>query len=246
MKYNLSKISLLKVKAVEGDVGFVEDYLFDDDLWTIRYIVANVRPWIDTEEVLLTPLSIKGLDQKHKEIEFCHDKKSIENSPRISADEPVKRHQEKILLRENRASKHLIDDEGTVEEDSQRSLGVSMHPEALVTKSKKTTEKDECNSHLRSFREIRGYEVYCVDDFLGYLEDVEVDDEAWNVLCLLVKTDQGQNLKLAPGWVDCIYGSENMMKLNVPRVTVYENQDVEFSGFNIQDMKIQADQSPKE
>lgn len=41
------------VHALDDDVGHVEDFLVDDDTWTIRYLLVSVRHWWATHRVLV-------------------------------------------------------------------------------------------------------------------------------------------------------------------------------------------------
>ena len=41
------------VHALDGDVGHVEDFLVDDDTWTIRHLLVSVRHWWAAHRVLV-------------------------------------------------------------------------------------------------------------------------------------------------------------------------------------------------
>ena len=46
------------IEASDGRIGHVEDFLFDDQRWEIRYLVADTRNWWFGRHVLLSPASV--------------------------------------------------------------------------------------------------------------------------------------------------------------------------------------------
>ncbi len=44
-----------KLAALDGEIGSVKDFYFDDKTWTIRYLVADTEPWLPERLVLLYP-----------------------------------------------------------------------------------------------------------------------------------------------------------------------------------------------
>ena len=35
-----------RLEAVDGELGNVSDFLFDDERWVVRYLVADTRRWL--------------------------------------------------------------------------------------------------------------------------------------------------------------------------------------------------------
>lgn len=45
----LSKATILKgctLHCLDGKIGTVKDFYFDDQHWTIRYLIVNTRDWL--------------------------------------------------------------------------------------------------------------------------------------------------------------------------------------------------------
>ena len=53
------------IDAVDGKVGKVEDALFDDRYWRLRYVVADTGTWLPGKKVLLSPAHLKALSLIH-------------------------------------------------------------------------------------------------------------------------------------------------------------------------------------
>ena len=52
------------IHATDGEIGKVEDVYFDDNQWTIRYIVVRTGSWLFGREVLLSPIVLEQVDWK--------------------------------------------------------------------------------------------------------------------------------------------------------------------------------------
>jgi hypothetical protein len=46
MVRSVNEIRKYHIQARDGEIGAVEDFLFDDDAWTIRYVVVNTGKWM--------------------------------------------------------------------------------------------------------------------------------------------------------------------------------------------------------
>ena len=56
------------MKAADGEIGHVEDFLFDDKSWEIRYAIVDTKNWWPAKKVLLRPQWIKKMDWSEREI----------------------------------------------------------------------------------------------------------------------------------------------------------------------------------
>ena len=43
------------IQAFDGEIGHVEDFIFDDETWTIRYLIINTLNWWPGKKVLVSP-----------------------------------------------------------------------------------------------------------------------------------------------------------------------------------------------
>ncbi|MGQ9572217.1 MAG: hypothetical protein ACUVV3_03390 [Dehalococcoidia bacterium] len=46
-----------RLLATDDEIGTVKDFLFDDQLWTVRYLFADTAHWLSQRLVLIAPLS---------------------------------------------------------------------------------------------------------------------------------------------------------------------------------------------
>ena len=55
MLYRVEHLRGYTIRAIDGDVGTVDDILFDDRGWVVRYVVADTGGWLSSRRVLLSP-----------------------------------------------------------------------------------------------------------------------------------------------------------------------------------------------
>src|SRR5215212_2768285 len=91
MLTSAGKLVGYKLGAVDGQFGKVKDFYFDDETWTVRYLVADTGGWLPGLQVLISPFALKSVDHDTKHINVSLTKAQIEKSPPIDADKPVSR-----------------------------------------------------------------------------------------------------------------------------------------------------------
>jgi len=61
-------LSGYKLRSLDGDIGKVKDFYFDDHHWTIRYLVADTGDWLADRLVLISPHSLTAVDRKQRTV----------------------------------------------------------------------------------------------------------------------------------------------------------------------------------
>ena len=46
------KISGAAVRGTDGDIGTIEDFYFEEDRWTVRYLLVDTGKWFSGKRVL--------------------------------------------------------------------------------------------------------------------------------------------------------------------------------------------------
>ena len=49
-----------KLESLDGEIGKVKEFYFDDRYWTIRYLVADTGNWLTGRQVLISPYALAG------------------------------------------------------------------------------------------------------------------------------------------------------------------------------------------
>ena len=80
--------------ALDGEIGHVKDFYFDDQKWAIRYVVVDASSWISGRLVLLAPHAFGSLHPDGKVLLVNLTRQQIEKSPSIDTHKPVSRQYE--------------------------------------------------------------------------------------------------------------------------------------------------------
>jgi hypothetical protein len=82
------------IEAKDGAIGHVEDFILDDEDWTIRYMVVDTRNWLPGKKVLIAPCLIRSVrwDQSNVHVDLPRD--LVEASPEYDPSAPVNREYE--------------------------------------------------------------------------------------------------------------------------------------------------------
>jgi uncharacterized protein YrrD len=69
------------IKASDGDIGRVDDFIVDAATWTIRYLVIDTGGWLPGRKVLISPGWVKSVHWPDGEVYVAMTQESIRNSP---------------------------------------------------------------------------------------------------------------------------------------------------------------------
>jgi len=69
------------VHATDGEIGHIENFLVDDALWDIRYLIIDTRNWWPGEHVLLSPYAVKEISWAEHQIHIGEMREQVKASP---------------------------------------------------------------------------------------------------------------------------------------------------------------------
>jgi hypothetical protein len=85
------------IRATDGDLGHVEDFLIDEQDWAIRYLIADPRSWWPGPHVLVGTDWIRGVSWDDSVVEVDVTRDAIRNAPRWDPAAPFGRDEETRL-----------------------------------------------------------------------------------------------------------------------------------------------------
>jgi len=183
MLQNLQQFYGKKLGAVDGHIGHVKDFYFDDQSWAIRYLVADTGPWLSGRQVLLPPhvFDARALERAvAADNDLLHvnlTRRQIERSPSIDLHRPVSRQYEEAYHRYYDWPFYWArgggDDHLTTEPLRQETL----------------PQPGE-DAHLRSTQAVTGYRVQATDGAVGSVSGFMIHGRDWTIHELTVKTDR--------------------------------------------------------
>ena len=87
-------LSGYKLDARDGEIGKVREFYFNDQSWTVRYLIADTGGWLSGRIVLISPYALDPANEGTKLIPVDLTKAQIERSPSLDTDKPVSRQYE--------------------------------------------------------------------------------------------------------------------------------------------------------
>lgn len=85
------------IQATDEEIGHVEDFFVDDEVWNIRYLVVDTRNWLPGKKVVLATDWIDRVSWDHKKVFVAVTKETVKNSPEYISKAPLTRAYEKRL-----------------------------------------------------------------------------------------------------------------------------------------------------
>jgi len=78
---SVSDITGYRIHAIDGEIGHVEDYLFEEADWTVRFLIVDAKTWWSDKKVLISRRSVRDIDDPNKLIHLNVDRERVKNSP---------------------------------------------------------------------------------------------------------------------------------------------------------------------
>jgi len=189
MKRSINNLLGYTIKGTDGEIGEVEEFYFDDRTSTIRYMVVKTGGWFSEKKVLISTEAFRKVEWESKTFSVNLTQEKIKNSPDIDTDKPVSRQQEESMRGyyswPNYYGFGMYGSWG---------LGKWGYPSISETAIQKEMEKMKAiehandDTHLRSTREVTGYDIHATDGDMGNLIDFIIDDTTWKIDFLVVDT----------------------------------------------------------
>ena len=171
-----------KLAALDGEIGRVKDFYFDDQTWAIRYVVADTGSWLDDRLVLLSPHAFSRLRAEHGVLPVKLRKAQVEGSPSIEAHKPVSR-QFEIEYHHYYGWTAYWNDGATC------GLGgeaVTRPPDLEKLEVERRHRPDD--RHLQSVLAVTGFHLQARDGIAGRVTGFLVDEKSWLIRELAVET----------------------------------------------------------
>ncbi len=226
MLRNVNEILNYVLLAEDGEIGRCKDFLYDDEKWTIRYMVADTRKWLPGRKVLISPASLGEPDWCTNLFQVKLKRRQIKASPPLDEDAPVSRQYEIIFSEYYRTSPYWA---GASELQTQPTPSMlRAEEEQLATEFEDLEEK-----HLRSIKEVTGYHIQATDSGIGHVEDFMVDDEKWALRYVVVNTRNwlpGRKVLLSPQWITAVNWAEKKLQVDLSTDSVKDSPEYDTLG----------------
>jgi PRC-barrel domain len=236
MLYPAARLIGLPVTARDGTVGVLDDFLFDDTYWTVRWVVVDTATWLG-RAVLLPPSTLRRPDLDRHRLPVDLTRAQVESSPRSVTALPLSRLYEQDLAAHYGTPPYWLAPFwlGAVPEGSLMPEGLSRtapQNHAAASSAASGVQPDiaeiERNAHLRSVHEMTGYYIRAIDDEIGHVEDFLIEDGSWAIRYLIVDTRNwlpGKRVLISPRWIKEIDWADNTVHIELSRRAIENSPD---------------------
>jgi hypothetical protein len=220
----LSKVKTLrgyKLDSLDGEIGGVKEFYFDDQHWTIRYLVADTGNWVPGRQVLISPHALVAASKVERHIAVDLTRKQIEDSPPLSSEKPVSRQFEDAYYGYYGwpvywagpymwgAYPYIV--RTGIERDEGEGGGGG------------APDEKAWDPHLRSTQAVTGYHIEAEDGTIGHVDDFIIDDETWAIRYIVIDTKNwwpGKKVLISPRWIERVGWDESKVFVNLSRAAI--------------------------
>ena len=233
MLRSMNELEDYAIGAVDGLIGHVKDFYFDDQTWVIRYLVVDTGNWLMSRKVLISPFAIGQPDWDGRSLPVTLNKQQVKDSPPLDIDRPLSRQSERRYLGYY-GYPYYWGGGGL--------WGAGVYPSLMLTgdfalpppaiqqaaqeaeaAAELATQDDDI--HLRSCKAVVNYHISAKDGEIGHVQGMLVDEQTWAVRYLIVNTSNwwlGHQVLIAPKWISAVNWMEGTVAVNLTRQAVQD------------------------
>lgn len=215
MLYKAKTLKGYRLNGLDGEIGEVQEFYFDDHHWTIRYLVTNTGTWLEDKQVLISPHALGAIVGEEQHIDVDLTRKQVEDSPAWQSDKPVSRQFEE--------SYHGYYGWPIYWGGPYLWGGYPYPMSDGIEREDSTRSEETWDSQLRSTDSVRGYYIQAADGEIGHVEDFIIDDETWAIRYLVIDTRNwwpGKKVLVSPRWIERVSWNDSKVFVNLTRETI--------------------------
>lgn len=216
MLHSVKDLSRFTIEASDGTVGKPCEFCFDDRTWNLRYVVADIGDWLLGHKVLISIDLVDRPEPAKRQLPVALTLQEVQNSPDISADKPV-------YLQYQRDVYAYLGLGGETHMSGTWMISPLAAQVIDTAEQERARERQNCNPHLRSTREVIGYHVDATDGEIGHVADFIVDDQAWQINHVVIDTHNwrpGKKVMITPRWIVKVRWSEKKVYVALRRQAI--------------------------
>ncbi len=224
------------IHASDGDIGHVRDVYFDDQTWVVRYLAVDTGGWLTGRSVLISPISVTGMDPTNRVLTLSTTRQQVQDSPDIDTDKPISRQHERSLLGYYNYP-YYWGLGGLWGDDSFPSLLLNVSERGTATPAHRADvgrvlEEGEAGSdpgadtHLRSCGAVVGYRIEAADGHMGKVKGFLLEESTWAIRYLIVNTSEwwvDHEVLVAVRWISSVRWMDNAVTVSLTRQAVKDS-----------------------
>lgn len=176
MLRNSKKLTGFSVLATDGEIGKIRDFIFDEQVWTVRYAEIDVGKLVTGKVVLLSTMILGPTALFSVGTKLTIEQ--IVNCPTIDPHiMPDRKYEEKLH---------------------------NYFSWTYYWAKQSEVSQYETSYKLQRIRAINGYQVFSLNGEIGHLDDFLLDDLDWKIRYFIINTGNWffeKKILLSPTWI---------------------------------------------
>lgn len=226
MKRSLNDLRGYGIQAKENTKGKVKDFLFDEKIWVIKYLEADLGI-LSGRKILVPKMFLNAPDWANQR--FPVALMDIEKSPELAENLPVSRKYEQELNKYYKTSDYWP----YICSFPVGAPGI-IYPSRPIRVALKVIDEKKMDTSLRSFLEIKGYHIKAIDGEIGHIHDIIIDDTDWQIVYAVVDTSN---------WLP--WSKKVLIATHLMNEISYVNQEIKVN-LHIETIKLAPEFDPSE
>lgn len=225
MKHTLGNLSKYNVETKDGAKGKIKDFLFDDESWIVRYLEADFGNLFTYRRILIPVPLLGEPDWESKVFNVKLSEDEIDSCPHLEDKATVSREYEKELSKYYAINYYWLSGYTMT-----GSPGLLFPPRPLRVPVKEEGE-DEIDTNLRSYNEVRGYQINAADGKLGLVKEIIIDEDDFQIVYAVVDTTAwlpwSKKVLIPVNWLDRISYLDREVTINLKTDTIKDAPEYE-------------------
>jgi hypothetical protein len=206
--------------SLDGEIGRVKEFYFDDRHWVVRYLVADTGSWLSDRQVLISPYALIAVNKEQLHVSVGLTKAQIQDSPSLETHKPVSRQYEQAYSGYYGwpiywGGPYMWGPYRFLERDR-------------AAWTEPIREEETWDPHLRSTEDVCGHAVQATDGEIGHVQDFIIDDETWAIRYLVIDTRNlwpGRTVIVSPKWIQRVSWGEQKVFVNLTREVIKQSPE---------------------
>lgn len=223
-----------RIDATDGELGEVDEFLFKDGDWVVRYLVVDTHKWLaGGQSVLISPIAIQEVKHDDKSISVALTKEEVKNRPGVESVKTVSRKEEVKLNQHFGWGSYwlMAEAQENLETGSHHGrkpwggfkLPGFLHGRLSEQHSARSADDASEEPHFRATSEVRRYNVNALDGYIGYIKSFLLDDQTWEIHYIVVDTnvlEPGKKILMTPDWIKGINWNDHEVSVQLEKATI--------------------------
>lgn len=221
----------LELRARDGVLGKVKDLYFDDDHWTIRYLIVETGSWLSSRKVLIATSVLDAPDWDAGMLPVNLTQDQVRNSPSIDTERAVTREDEVGLQAHYGWPAYWTggDFVGAAVASPLPVVEAPIVPptpataQAVLARTPAVRTAPNGDPRLRRGGAVCGYRLEGTDGNAGHIETFLFEDLTWTIRYLVIDPRNwlpGAKVIVSPDWVSSVSWSQARVYIDLTREAI--------------------------